>query len=271
MRAWSWMLALLSLNTGCMAAIDEASDDVLEAEVALVQGNQLTMNALALNGIALNGIALNTLDPQALAAIQDPGTQGTLARAFLKYAVGCAFNTSQSFSFTWTDASNVVHQETYTGELGVAPGWATGPLDNAGERMVSACVAARVNYYEVPVTISMRSLTEPLKILRGSQELAAYPDVEGAFWGNLWAPRPFIKACYNSPTVANSRAWKRDCAAGHLRTDGTIEECGIIDIVGACSSVCQPLNGAGQYYPSCIERPGQGGSTTKLVITTALP
>ncbi|MDI3288086.1 hypothetical protein [Polyangium sp. 15x6] len=276
MRAWSWLLAFLLLTFGCTAYIDETSDDVAEAEVALVQGNHLSSNALALNslalnGIALNGIALNTLDPRALAAIEAPGSNGALARMFLKYAVGCAFTTSQRFSFAWTDASDVVHDETYWGELGVAPGWATGPLNTQGQYMVSACLAARVNYYEVPVAISMRSLTEPLKTLTNCPELAAYPDVEGAFWGNLWAPTPFLHACYNSNTVSNSRAWKRDCAVGHLVAGGGVEECGMIDIVGPCSSVCQTLNGAGQYYPSCTERPGQSSTTTKFVLTTGLP
>jgi hypothetical protein len=128
-----------------------------------------------------------------------------------------------------------------------------------------------VNYYQVPVIISMRSLTEPLKTLTGSQELIDYPEIEGAFWGNLWGSAPFIKACYNSATVANSRAWKRDCAAGHLVSGGSTTECGMIDIVGPCSEVCQTVNGAGQYYPSCIEKPGVNTTTTKLVVTTGLP
>ncbi|MDI1448546.1 hypothetical protein [Polyangium sp. 6x1] len=248
----------------------------MEAEVALVQGNQLSSNALALNSLALNSLALNaiatkTIDPNALAAIQDPGPSGTLARAFLKYAVGCAFTTAQSFAFTWTDIDGLAHDELYKGELGVASGWATGPLNTQGKYMVSACLAARVNYYQVPVTISIRSLTEPLKTLTGSQELAQYPDVEGAFWGNLWAPTPFLHACYNDSTVSNSRSWKRDCAVGHLLAGGGVEECGMIDIVGPCCNVCQTLNSAGQYYPSCIERPGQSSTTTKFVITTGLP
>jgi hypothetical protein len=110
-----------------------------------------------------------------------------------------------------------------------------------------------------------------LKTLTGSQELVEFPDIEGAFWGNLWGCAPFIKACYNSATVNNSRAWKRDCAAGHVLSGGSIEECGMIDIVGPCSQVCQSINGAGQYYPACIEKPGVNTTMTKLVITTALP
>ncbi|MDI3288087.1 hypothetical protein [Polyangium sp. 15x6] len=262
---------------GCAENGLDPSEDTLEIEGALVDGNKLSSNALALNslalnGIALNGIALNTLDPQSLAAIQDPTDRGARARAFVRYAVGCALTTSQSFSFSWTDATNVSHHETYPGELGVAPTWATGPLDLNGQRMVSACVAARVNYYEVPVLLSLRSMEYSLRLLSGSQELLDFPHVEGAFWGNLWGASPAIHACYNSATVANSRAWRRDCATGHVRDDGTIEECGMIDVVGPCSTVCASLNGGGQYYPFCVEKPySAGNANTKLVVTTSLP
>ncbi|MDC3956688.1 hypothetical protein KEG38_22700 [Polyangium jinanense] len=261
--------------SGC-AGVGEISEDVLEAEGVLVQGNKLAanslaLNSLALNGIALNGIGLNSMDPTSLSAIQDAGVKGARARAFLRYAIGCAFAPSQSFAFTWWDAARVAHEETYHGELGVAPGWSTGPLDLQGQRMVSACVAARVNYYEVPVLISIRSTQPPLEV-PGDKELDHFPDVEGAFWGNLWGTAPAIYACYNSETVANSRGWSRDCAAGHLRDDGTIEECGMIDIVGPCSAVCGPLISGGRYYRLCGDKPdGKGKSKTNLVVTTALP
>jgi hypothetical protein len=252
------------LLAGCGGGFEDEADDEMtaEAEGALVEGNALNLNALNLNALNLNALNLNalnlnSLDAASLASIRDNGPSGELARAFLRYAVSCALNTNQTFNFSWTDAGGTVHNEIYRGDLGVAPGWATGPLTSDGQRMVSACVAARVNYYQVSVIISMRSLTEPLKTLTGSQELANYPDVEGAFWGNLFGSQPFMNACYNSATVSNSRAYKR--------------ECGIIDIAGPCSQLCQGLNGAGQYYPSCIERPGQGSTATKLVVTTALP
>ncbi|MDI1448545.1 hypothetical protein [Polyangium sp. 6x1] len=278
MRIELWAMGLSALfSLGCAGDLVDLPDDVLDGEGALVEGNKLSsnslaLNSLALNGVVLNGIAINTMDAKSLAAIQDPTDRGALARAFLRYAIGCALQTSQSFSFTWTDATNVVHAETYPGELGVAPAWATGPLDLNGQHMVSACVAARVNYYEVPVLLSLRSMEYSLRLLSGSQELVDFPNVEGAFWGNLWGASPVMYACYNSATVANSRALRRDCATGHLRDDGTIEECGMIDVVGPCSSVCASLNGGGQYYPFCVEKPyAAGNANTKLVITTALP
>ena len=56
-----------------------------------------------------------------------------------------------------------------------------------------------------------------------------------------------------------------------LLSDGQIVGCGVIRMVGPCSRVCQTINGAGQYYPSCVDRPGQCTATVKEVITTALP
>ena len=75
-------------------------------------------------------------------------------------------------------------------------------------------------------------------------ELVDYPDVEGAFWGNLFAAQPYINACYNSATVDNSRAYQRDCAAGHLISGSQIVECGVIvDRSGGLSQLTSPTTG----------------------------
>ncbi|WP_437895887.1 hypothetical protein [Sorangium sp. So ce124] len=270
---WAGVLSGCAAEAVDIGAWDEA---VGESQGALLGGNALSANALNLNALNLNALNLNALNlnglsAQNLAALQDPGPSGALAREFVRYATSCALNGTASFNFSWTDSSGTIHNEGYPGLLGVAPTWASGPLDEIGQRMVSSCVAARVNYYQVPVLLSARSLRDPLKTLSSSQELIDYADVEGAFWGNLFAAQPYINACYNSATVDNSRAYQRDCAAGHLISGGQIVECGVIHIVGPCSGVCQNLNGAGQYYPSCVDRPGQSTATTKEVITTALP
>jgi len=282
MHGREWLPAAMALVAlGPLAGCGESDDFVAEegptseAESTVLAENSLSANGISLNGISLNGISLNALNAAslssaALAAIKDPGPLGDLARKFMRYAASCALSPSQTFSFQYTDAYGAAHNEAYPGELSLAPGWGTGPLDVLGQRMVSGCLAARVNYYGVPVMISVRSLIEPLKTLVSSQELVDYPDVEGAFWGNLFAPSPYLYACYNEKTIANSRANQRDCAAGHLSGSSTLE-CGPIHIVGACKSVCQKLNGAGQYYPSCVERPGVSTVTTKTIITTALP
>ncbi|WP_438001526.1 hypothetical protein WMF26_19290 [Sorangium sp. So ce185] len=273
------VLGWAGVLSGCVAEVEDTDawdEPVGESQGALLGGNALSTNALNLNALNLNALNLNALNlnglsARNLAAIQDPGSSGALAREFVRYATSCALSSSSSFNFSWTDSSGTRHDERYPGLLGVARAWATGPLDEAGQRMVSSCVAARVNYYQVPVLLSARSLRDPLKTLSSSQELIDYPDIEGAFWGNLFAAQPYLNACYNSTTVDNSRAYQRDCAAGHLTSGGSIAECGLIRIVGSCDRVCQNINGAGQYYPSCVDRPGQSTATTKDVITTALP
>lgn len=275
----SFVLGCAAALPGCVAGVEDAGapdEPIGESQGALVSGNAMSSNALNLNALSLNALNLNALNldglsAQNLAAIQDPGPSGALARELVRYATGCALTGAQSFDFWWTDSKGKVRSESYPGLLGVAPTWASGPLDEEGQRMVSACLAARVNYYLTPVVISARSLRDPLKTLSSSQELLDYPHVEGAFWGNLFAGEPYLNACYNDATVDNSRAHQRDCAAGHVVSGGQIEECGMIHIVGPCSQVCQGLNGAGQYYPSCVDRPGQGTATTKEVVTTALP
>lgn len=188
----------------------------------------------------------------------------------LKYTVSCALPANAiPFTFSWTDSNQVVHNESYLGLLGIAPTWTTQPLDDTGQKMISACLLARTNYIGVHVTISVRSLKAPLKTLVGSEELNDYPHVEGGFWGNLFATTPYARACYDDSgtNVANSQSWQRYCATGYP-TPGGVLECGMIHIIGPCTSYCKSLNGAGQYYPDCTD-PVYG--KTSEMITTALP
>ena len=208
----------MTLLSGCIGSVDPemSADDELvgEAESAVIGENALNLNALNLNALNLNALNLNALNLNGLsltnlAAIQNPGSSGTLARLALRYMASCALTSNQSFSFSWTDLLGTVHNEVYPGLLGLAPTWTHWPLCIEQQRMVSACLAARVNYYEVPVVISARSVTEPLKTLTSSQEKIDYPHIEGAFWGNLFAPVPFLNACYNSATVKLARVAAR--------------------------------------------------------------
>ena len=144
--------------------------------------NSLAPNSLAPNSLAPNSLAPNSLAPNSLAALQAATADGAAVRQLLKYTVSCALGPTQSFAFSWTDAISLNHNEVYWGLLGIAPTWATSPLtDEGSQRLVSACLAARVNYYGVSVVISMRSALDPLATATNSAELAAYPHIEGAF------------------------------------------------------------------------------------------
>lgn len=263
--------------SGC--ALD-ASEHISEADGALSTSNALTANALTVNALFPTALAPNALADSALrlddmtegarAAIQDPSPAGDLSRKLLRYSVGCALDASQAFVFSWTDGQGVTHDERYPGALGVQTSWAAAPLSPAGQRIVSACLAARTNYYGIMVPISARSPVEPLRTI-DDDELAAFPHVEGAFWGNVFAETPFLNACFDAANVASSRAHLRECAAGHANGDGTVSPCGIIRLTGDCAAVCAPIDPAGGYYGSCLDGPNASGPATPHVITIALP
>jgi hypothetical protein len=239
------------------------------------------LNANALNANALNANALypgaltpgmlgvlpldpSTLGAVALASLEDPTHSGELSRQLLKYTVSCAFDNTQSFSFTWTDASGVSHVETYPGLLGLATGWASLPLDTAGQAWVSACLASRLNYYGITVSLSSRGAAPGLTTT--SEELETYPMEEGAFWGNLFTAAPAIYACDDTADDSHSRAAFRDCAAGHVDGSGPLASCGMLQRVGSCDDHCAPIN-ADSYYPSCA---APGEAPTSFVITVFL-
>lgn len=269
-------LSSLTFLAGCTTESSTVEDAVAETSEAVIttnaiSTNAISTNAISTNAISTNAISTNAISTNALAIFRDPSAQGESARVYLQYLVRCSFTPDQSVSFIWTDDDGIVHPETFYGELGLAPEWATGPVRESGKRMVSACMAAHVNYYGVHVTISVRSGEDPLRIHPGDDELDAYPHVEGAFWGNLWAPVPYLRTCYNSANAANSRAHLRVCATGHVGADGITEECGMIEIVGPCSSACVGFDQARQDYTKCEDDLDSPHRYTKHVITTALP
>jgi hypothetical protein len=217
----------------------------------------------ALTPAMLAGAALDpsALGAPALLAIEDPGASGALSRSLLSYTVGCALDGTEAFAFSWVDAGGVTHDESYQGALGLAPGWAAGPLDPTGQTWVSACLIARVNYFGVAVHLSARGQNAALAA--SPEEIAAYPHEEGAFWGDVFGATPVAYACDDVANDDNSRAHDRVCAAGHVDSQGNVEGCGIIERVGSCDDVCAGLTGSnGAYHPSCSS---PSGLTTEVV------
>lgn len=276
---------LLTAGCGAEGVGDEWTEDdedVTEAGSALCTENGLAPNGLAPNGLAPNGLAPNGLAPNGLApnglapngmaVLQEDSLVGQMSRDLVRYTVSCALEPGQSFAFSWTDNLGVVHDEAYPGQLGLAPGWATAPLtDETQQRMVSACLAARTNWYGVSVVLSLRSKLKPLRTAVPGTELADYSNVEGAFWGNLFTPTPYLHSCYEAANVDVARAANRDCAAGHLDANGQPTECGVIDILGPCSDWCQDLDNHERWYKSCDDPTLPGTPSTKAVIAVALP
>ncbi|CAN95525.1 hypothetical protein sce5362 [Sorangium cellulosum So ce56] len=262
-------------GTGCGEDGEWLEEPLGEAQSALEAGNALNPNALnpnALNPNALNpnalavgALSLIALGSQALTAILDPGPNGALSRDHLRYAVECALESSQSFRFGWIDASGVYHDEIYTGVLGLARSWAWVPLDGDDQRWVSACLAARTNYYGVPVVLSSRGPTKAIN-KQNSPELSTFRREEGAFWGNIYGSSPALYACHVPENDASSRAALRDCAAGHIdETTGSIQPCGAIQLLGSCDTYCDPIAPKnGIYHPSCFTDPANRPATMNL-------
>jgi hypothetical protein len=135
-------------------------------------------------------------------------------------------------------------------------------LTRSGEqKLVSACLAARTNYFGISVHISLRGAADALEDNTTAAELAAYPYVEGAFWGNLFTSSPALYSCYDPANVAHSRADDRCCATGSLE-DGQVEPCGMIALTGSCEDACWKLSAHGQYYLGCGEDDGDDQAIT---------
>lgn len=260
--------------TSCLAGVGdgEPNEDVSVVTDTLEDSNALNLNALNLNALNLNALNLNALNLNALSAsalttLRRPDSEGELARLFLKYTASCALSESQFIEIDWIDSQSNPHLEVYWGLMALAPTWSTTGLSAEGARWISACLASRVNWYEFPVQISSRG---PHGMLNtpSAGEVAGYPKMEGAFWGNLFTGTPELFACHEPLNIDHSREKKRDCAAGHVN-GADVVDCGIIHIVGACGSRCAPDAGGGTYFESCNPAPMEPNQAE--VITVWLP
>lgn len=261
------MSSALVLLAACNAVTDTPSDDpvghrtqAIELVNAIGQ-NALDLHALHLNNLHLNPLRPTALDPDALATLQDPGSNGVLARQFIEYTTSCALTSGQAFSFAWTDTAGTTHQESYPGLFGLAAYWARGPLKASDTRLISACLAARVNWYGVHVTLSARSSGTRLPV--SDQERSTFTLLEGAFFGNLFGSTQAVYSCYDPDHVDAARARYRDCAAGHRNDDGSIADCGILRRLGPCSSWCADKDPTDGYYARCWDP--QGTETSEVV------
>ncbi|WP_437893594.1 hypothetical protein [Sorangium sp. So ce124] len=288
------VLALPLLTAACIGAeLDEQAEGLVgeeelvgEAEGAFetdngylanaLNFNALNFNALNFNALNFNALNFNGMDPNARASILNPGANGALARDLLRYIVSCSLGPAQTFSFSWTDSGGVVHPEAYRGSLGIAPWWSSSGIanDTFHQRLITACVAARTNWYGVSVMVSLRDDYNGL----GTQpsEISTYTVREGAFWGNLFSSTPYVRACYSPGGVTRARQMMRDCAAGHVTVDPatgatTVQGCGPMVILGSCDTLCSGVDTTRGFYRQCLEDPSiWPWLRTDLVVTSFL-
>ncbi|HRI70855.1 MAG TPA: hypothetical protein PK156_41765 [Polyangium sp.] len=257
--ARTFALLAMTVAVGCIGNEDVAGFDELEssfdsaalgqvdpADVSVVIANSLAPSALVPTDLGIHSLS----NMSAATASSLRSANGASLRDLLEYAVGCALDVGDNFEFFWFDANGVKRQESYNGALGLARAWRNRALNVPEQHAVSACLAARTNWYEEPLSISQRGGLSRLSAT--ADEINRYRYREGAFWGNLFGPTPYLQACYEESNVEYARARHRDCAAGHVESDSVVD-CGMIAIVGSCQETCIGLT-AGGYYFGCSAR-----------------
>ncbi len=256
----TFALLALTVVVGCIGSEEVGDIGKVELEIGTVTPDQadpsdrsvIVMNALqpsALMPTDLGIHALTNMSQNTLMALQR--ADGAPLRQLLKYALGCALDVDDNFEFFWFDANGVKRQESDSGALGLAPSWHDRALNVPEQHAVSACLAARTNWYGEPVSTSQRGGLSRLNAT--VDEINRYRYHEGAFWGNLFSQKPYLHACYEESNVEYARARHRDCAAGHVELDSVLD-CGMIAIVGSCQETCIGLT-AGGYYFGCSAHP----------------
>lgn len=234
------VVSLVSLLGAC--AVDDLDGDGTDTDVTATP--KLATNALM---PAYVWVAQPTFNPAKLDATNlNTMAQTDEGRVSLVYLVGCALAAGHNVS---TSVGGVTY--TYSGSVGVADTWTSAALGVNAQRLVSACVLARLNETGHQVTISLRGSSAALGLV--GTEGALYDQQEGAFFGNVFPGRDFyVASCRGTGAVHSSRT----CAT-------ETGNCGM-DWRGACADVCSETNGNMTY---CV---GANGLTYNEPITTYL-
>ncbi|HVG58752.1 MAG TPA: hypothetical protein VNA24_09370 [Hyalangium sp.] len=207
--------------------------------------NGLAYNGLAYNGLAYNGLAYNGLTTADFAAWfrQDQN----MADHVMTYVVRCAMSAHQLLEYV-DPTTNQLY--TWTGSLGLAPGWANGqPASTREQQLITACLASHVNKHNqhVPFSVQGRD-AETHEIPTGPTELAEYSQREACFFGNLFTGEGIYvgsdRGDFN-PLESTSRACSLWSGPG-----GSQSSCPPMIHVGSCSQACTPEPGGG-FYREC--------------------
>lgn len=181
----------------------------------------ITLNKISLNGIVANRVVATSVTENSLAIgrsggrmtanpVSNPMLNSIEGREYYAYIVGCAVPAGQ-----YVDAVVSGQAYEFEGALGLAPDWETRPMTDSEKRWVSACILARVNAYGVSVHISMRGEHASLTPIPGEE--VAYPQAEGAFYGNVFSAtqeKMVMIACRGEAQAAGETGGltDRDCA-----------------------------------------------------------
>ncbi|WP_375745455.1 hypothetical protein NR800_11960 [Corallococcus interemptor] len=250
---WAWGLAVAVVGAGCDPGAREhaPADPPGTQEQAALSYNSLSYNGLSFNGLSFNGLSFNGLSFNGLSSADFAAwyaAEPELADEVMRYVVRCAVPQGQTRTFK-DPQTNTVH--TWTGLLGLAPGWAGGaPATEAEQQIVSACLAAHSNPFGVSVPISVLGRNgQGAAIPASDGELAAFGRPESCFFGNVFKGQGLYAGSQNPPLDA-TQSTTRACAV----VDGSgmpRMTCAPLVYVGSCSSVCTQTGAAGPSFANC--------------------
>ena len=243
------LIGLLVLAAGCAGTAGDAEDEGATPGIhssALAADNGLVTNGLVTNGLVTNGLVTNGLSKAAFSTWfnQNPADFSNMV---MHYLVACALPAGQSLS--WMNPSS---RQTYTwsGNLGLTPGWAAGaPATEVEQQLITACLAVHVNRYGVHDVVSVQGKTSAGALIPSSvSERAEYSEYEACFFGNLFNGDGVFAANDRNRLTA-SASTSRGCG---LTSDSNhvTSECAPMLHVGACEKLCT-LDASGLFYTSC--------------------
>jgi hypothetical protein len=256
---------VLVLAIGCGPAWEPLPEAApLEAtHQSVVRDNGLNLNGLNLNGLNLNGLNLNGLNLNGFSTedfenwfLEDP----TSRAAVMKYIVECAVPAGETRTYTPPEGGTTYQ---WTGVLGLAPGWSSGQAATTLElQVVSACMAAHANKYNIHVNISLRGLDGTnTPIATTSAENASYTLREACFFGNLFDGTTGVFSANDGLTLGAQQSSPRVCGLA-----GSTQQCAPLVQVGDCATVCTP-DPTGTYYTACT----YNGVTYRPITTRMQP
>lgn len=210
--------------------------------------NGLSTNGLSTNGLSTNGLSTHGLSDSGLSSSQFTtwfNQNPSLHDIVMRYVFLCAVPVGQER--TWTNPVTG-DEHTWEGKLGLAPDWTHGsPATELEQQVVSACLAAHTNKFELSVPISVLGRTaRGLPIPFTPEELEQYSHKEACFFGNLFNGEG-IFAANNREALDSRESTARACG---LSSEATSYPCPPIVHVGSCEDFCT-LDITWTYYTQC--------------------
>jgi hypothetical protein len=223
--------------------------------------NGMSQNGMSQNGMSQNGMSQNGFGTTAFQSWFN--TNPALSDVVMKYLAKCAAGAGKSYS--WKNPSTG-KTHSWSGQLGLAPGFAAGAAPTTAEQQVlTACLAAHVNKYglNVPIAIEGRTATGT-QIPIGAGELTTYSVREACWFGNVFTGEGVFGGPDHSSWNAKTST-ARACVFDTSYKDSP-SQCAPIFQIGFCSSNCteDPTH---TFYESC----DYNGKTYKALATRIRP